>query len=1308
MFAASPRLNYLLSALFIVALGSCGNLSGCGGCSSQPLPAGGLPPGQTIEGGAQVRVTPAGFNKLTSILPGIINQSLGSGFCVPEGSVGSPSFTGANYCSANDGGGCNPGCKVNASLNSLTTQVTNNQTLDLTLSTSISTTIHIDGAIVFVPFSCDLGVSSNNLNGDLDIAFGIDQTTGELTINLDQINSFHLGLDFSGCSFVSSIANFAGDVLDSFIGQFIVQLLTPTVNNLIQGFLPHPLGLEGMTDVGALLSGISPGAQGELETRLVPGGYVSLNNNGMSLGLITGFNSDQDPTTRTPDLISEPALCVPPIPVEDFGAAPDSLPITSRSTFALNPADQFDGMPDPAADLAMGISKTTLNLAGHHLVTSGGMCLGIGTSFIKQLNVGTIGILVPSLSDLQSDQGNDPLLLVTRPQRALTFTIGDNTTASPALTIGVSHMEIDFYAFLFERYVRAFTLDLSMNVGVNLEFEQMGGMPAVIKPTLLGISSQTVTLSVINSEFVKETPQHLEMVLPTVFDLLGPLLGNIPDITVPSFAGFSLNNLSIQHVMTSQDDFLALFASLGASTSMRVAAAHDPWMNSAIANMDLENITYAPPASPATPTLVSVVTPSPEKIRNALTHDADGAMPAITFDVPKTDAEGRALEWSWNLNGGMFRGYSSASPLVIRDGALAWQGKYTVGLKSRVKGDYRTVSPTTTFPVTIDSEGPHVLVGKADLGGDSLTWPLWDVVSGEAVQYGFGKPAATAPDSWTAGSVATLPRGNLANYAVDNQLAVWAKDELGNTTKILVATVVGEPEAGSGCNAGGGATGGLVLLAIGGVLLIGRRRINVRRTATVAVLWLGGSVAMSLQPGCSCHSKPADMACDTAADCGSDFCPAGQLAFCVDNTCVCSDDVPVGRLGPYSHVATAPDGSIWVSAYAQTYGDLVVAKATGPGRIADTDWEWVDGVPSGPVVVPGSMIRGGITDNGPDVGMYTSIAVAQDGTPMVTYFDRDGGSLKFAARVNGAWQTHVVDQGTGTMLMPTSGTIAGMYSSITLRSDNGNPGVAYLAHTADAMGEHAEVRYVSAQVPVPTSAADWQSWVVDTAAVPVADPNNPDPFPLPEGLGLFITSARLSNQSPVVAYYDRVAGELKLAKFDVPSGQFATPVVIDGDLTNGVDAGWSPTLAVDGMDVVHIAYVNATRNALHYTTDAASATNEIIDDGYRIVGTSVDGLPKPTFDFVGANAGLVLGPSAQPMVAYQDATTQELLLATRAADGTWSHVSIAGAVSPWPGAYGFYASDVISQSQIVMSSWVIDQPTDDNWVEVFARPVIIQ
>ena len=105
------------------------------------------------------------------------------------------------------------------------------------------------------------------------------------------------------------------------------------------------------------------------------------------------------------------------------------------------------------------------------------------------------------------------------------------------------------------------------------------------------------------------------------------------------------------------------------------------------------------------------------------------------------------------------------------------------------------------------------------------------------------------------------------------------------------------------------------------------------------------------------------------------------------------------------------------------------------------------------------------------------------------------------------------------------------------------------------------------------------------------------------------------------------------------------------------------------------------------------------------MGTTVDGLPKPEFHFVGDDAGLVLANGA-PAVVYQDATTQELLLATKNDQG-WQHMSIAGATQPWPGAYGFFASDALSAQSLVMSSWVIDQPTGENWVEVFSKPIII-
>ncbi len=205
------------------------------------------------------------------------------------------------------------------------------------------------------------------------------------------------------------------------------------------------------------------------------------------------------------------------------------------------------------------------------------------------------------------------------------------------MTIGLSHLEVDFYAFIYQRYVRAFTIDLTMNIGVNLDFEQMSGTAATIKPSLVGINAADIQLTVINSEFVAETPQHLEAVLPSVFSLITPLLGNLPDITVPAFAGFSLNDLSIQHVTTSQDDFLALYASLGASAAMRTIGRNNPLMQAAIANMD-KTLTPVQPPSTGSAHLRSVYTPPPSTVIGALLGTQGAKLPTVTFDVDATDA----------------------------------------------------------------------------------------------------------------------------------------------------------------------------------------------------------------------------------------------------------------------------------------------------------------------------------------------------------------------------------------------------------------------------------------------------------------------------------------------------------------------------------------------------------------------------------------------------------------------------------------------------------------------------------------------
>src|SRR5687768_12751370 len=157
-------------------MGACGNFGGCGACSSVgALPADtpqtlkGMPRDQTVEGGAQIRVTPQGFTKISAAMKQVLNQSLASGFCVPQGEVGNCSGgflgTGACYCSGNSGAGCNPGCKANVTLNKfdvVPSQVASN-TLVVDVGLSLTTQVRITGQVLGIGGSCTLNVSTPNL-----------------------------------------------------------------------------------------------------------------------------------------------------------------------------------------------------------------------------------------------------------------------------------------------------------------------------------------------------------------------------------------------------------------------------------------------------------------------------------------------------------------------------------------------------------------------------------------------------------------------------------------------------------------------------------------------------------------------------------------------------------------------------------------------------------------------------------------------------------------------------------------------------------------------------------------------------------------------------------------------------------------------------------------------------------------------------------------------------------------------------------------------------------------------------------------
>jgi MYXO-CTERM domain-containing protein len=777
----------------LIAAGACSDQSGCG---TQPLPGGALPPSQTIEGGAQIRVTNQGFNKLKALVPDLINDQLGGGFCVGSGTV-----LGMNYCFKNQGT-CTPGCNLSVSVTSTTFVATNNYTLTIHPTLAVSGTIPVRQS---GNPDCNVFINGTNVTGDADVELTIDAQTGGLKAKVARIRNLDLsGLIFTDdggfCTTATGLFDFVRDNFD----DYIVAYATPKLDEMVQGFLPNPLGLEGVVDVGPLVENFSPGTEGSLEARIVPGGFVKLDStaNGLSLGIISGINSDEDPNTRGLTDSSEPALCVPPIAAPNLGLSPFSLGLTSRLTYNIPLAPGFN--QDVAGkDVSIGISHDMLNQIGHHAVTSGIMCMGIGTVRVPQLNVGTIGILVPSVSALANEDGKDPMLLITRPQKAVTFTLGDNTATSPALTAHLKDFEIDVYAFLYQRYVRVFTMRASLDIGVNLSFDHPNGSPWRLVPTLVGLDSSDVKVTVLNTEFLAENPQNLETALPSVFDLLFEQL-NIPPVELPTFAGFQIEDPAVSHVTGGLDDFLAISANI--NTTGAPFVGEDP------------------PAPGAR--VRSVRTPSPEKIRAALAGSF-GEMPSVTIDVDRFDAKGRELEWSWRLGKGLWRPFSATDQIVVRDPALAWQGEHTVGLISRVKGTM-TNSEEQTLPVVIDSVAPHVVTSKLAWDGGEYVVPAYDLVSERAVRIAFGRPGDAKPATeWQVGT-ARIDVTTLRGLLVDDQMAVFLVDELGNQTIAYVAPFHGQAGAsGCSCETGSAPGGGLILVAIG--LVLGPRRRRRRR-----------------------------------------------------------------------------------------------------------------------------------------------------------------------------------------------------------------------------------------------------------------------------------------------------------------------------------------------------------------------------------------------------------------------------------------------------------------------------------------------
>ncbi len=401
------------------------------------------------------------------------------------------------------------------------------------------------------------------------------------------------------------------------------------------------------------------------------------------------------------------------------------------------------------------------------------------------------------------------------------------------------------------------------------------------------------------------------------------------------------------------------------------------------------------------------------------------------------------------------------------------------------------------------------------------------------------------------------------------------------------------------------------------------------------------------------------------AGCGGQSCEPGHVLVVDDpegytgatcdlsaGACTCAA-VPAlvpADFGRHASMAVRRNEALF-AAYDADYGDLVFVEGieAGAPRV-----RYLDGIPGAPPRADPAGPRGGVTEPGPDRGRYASLAIDPKGRAHIAYYDADAGALRYLVSDEaGAFGEPVVVDDEGD---------AGRYARLGV-DDAGRPHIVYHQATGEAASE---LRYA-------TRTAEGGGFSILTVSRALAPGHGVHPC------------LRVGRDGAVYfGFHDVEARWLFLGRGDAGGFEVAALAATPGETWPADPGGRYERLEehdlgrfcdlapVFGVGV-HAVFLDGTTNALlgYLGPVEGGGALEVVDPGGR-------GLRR----LVGADPALALDPSGRPLVVYQDATENDVLLSVRGGDG-WSATPLGVATA---GALGFYNSLVVVGDEAVVGT----------------------
>ncbi|MBU0553839.1 hypothetical protein KKF91_09710 [Myxococcota bacterium] len=1071
------------------------------------------------------------------------------------------------------------------------------------------------------------------------------------------------------------------------------------------GCVPKPLGVEGAINLGDVLGQFSPGLDAEIQYLATPGSYVQVEQQGLSMGVIAGFTSARD-------------RCAPdrPQPTTQEPARADLL----RGNLGPN------GQPFEAA---FGVTRLALEHAAWAAFNSGALCLSLTADQVEMLNTRTLGIALPELQSVT--RGPAPLAVTLSPQQVPQITIGANQTApdpdnegqvvliDPLITLTIPELWIDFHAFMEQRWVRIFSLKADVVLPLGVDFTPDNRLI----PLLGDLAGALSNLETHNGELLLDDLSRLEGLLPVLIAPLANMAssGLIEPIAIPELMGFQLNLQDGGVTGIEEGRLLAVFAAFDraaakadeggapspAETAVKVTQIHTPSTATFASGKGAWRAPFAE---------VEVSSDAEDaefswRIKGEMWRPFTRARSFIVRS-PLFLLQGRHTLEVRARRVGDYRSLdpTPATAEIIIDSQAPELTLAARGARIEVAA-HDWITPEPELEIQLD-DGPWARLGGQDLdlegvgvvrarATDEAGQRSEAEIIVEREQALIGRPspedrrAAEAGDAggmcsqarpgapaplWLLLLIVALPlrRRWAFFFAAALTLALGCSDEVAGTDKTDASPAA---DVGPGadvvdlrCKSDADCPNG-VCRSVEGVMTCVLLTCEDDPSLCQGMSCAHGGEASCQGGVCQCEpfcpeGCPGTQYCcylrntceNPAPDCALARCepgfdvsvevPGGMSPVTCQregDQCGCVEKAPLNakRIGRYSDMAIY-QGRAYVSAYAEDYGDLVVGRVNGE----QIDWMWVDGVPSdGEIIAGPSGPRGGISAVGPDVGRMTAIATGPEGQIHVAYYDVTAGDLKYALgieRLGGlTWSVMTLDADGD----------AGTWPSIAVNGE-GLAGVAYRAQSEQVT----QLRYVQARAANPDNPSAWGAPVVLQERL-IEDASTA----YPEGTGLFTSQAVDPQGRVTLAWYDRTLGALFWARGDGLG--FGPPEQLAGwgHPSREGDMGANVDITFDAEGNAHLCYQDGTIDGLRYLAPALGL-DEIIDDGVRIGY----GGREHALHVVGEDCNILIDEAGAPLVIYQDATAQDLLILRAVGPDSWERATIAGREASYEGAFGFY------------------------------------